>query len=179
LDEENIMAKRRTPKPRMTVEEQAAELARLDGEMQALHAQQMALSQQLGALGQCRARLITQLVRDRLQESLGEFVKLTGYRSFPVPMRRLQPVIGDIGRLVKIGRSRVLVDFGEELGSWYVPLGAIGTVQDPLAKSVDDISVDRMLMEARAENQERLDELIAGPDELPDEDDEEGEDDVA
>jgi hypothetical protein len=165
-----MMAKRRTPKPDMTPEEQAAKLAQIDAELKALHTQEMALSERRQALQERRTLVRTQLMRDRLQASLGEFVKLTGNGFYLVPMRRLQPIVGDLGRLVKIGRSRVLVNFGEELGSWYVPLQAVGTVQDPLTKTVDDISFDRLQMEAGAGIQERLDSLIDAPDELPDED---------
>ncbi len=160
----------RTPKPSMSPEEQAAELAKLDAELKALEQQQTALSQRRSTLHERRIELKTQLMRDRLKGSLGEFVKITGNGYWMTPKSRLKPMEGDIGRLLKVGRTRALIDFGEELHTWYVALPAIGTVQDPLTKSFEALEREDRDRRWLATLDEHMDELVSGPEGWPDED---------
>jgi hypothetical protein len=164
------MAKRRQPRPPTTMEEQAAELAKIDAELQALRAELNAFFDRRSALEERRTLIRTQLMRDRLKDAVGGYVKVTGQGFYMVPMRRLQPMVGDIGRLLKIGRTRALIDFGEDLHTWYIALEAIGTVKDPLTVSVDELFKGDVWRQETASIDEELDAMIAGPDEIPDED---------
>jgi hypothetical protein len=165
------MAKRRSPKPKMTVDEQAAEMAQIDAELKTLHEQQHALWQRLNSLQERRKLVNTQLIRDRLQDAIGQYVKLTGNGYYMErTLRYLQPKAGDIGRLLKIGRSRALIDFGEELHTWYVALQAVGTVKDPLADSVDERARDDAINRWFGEMEKEMEEWENRADELPDED---------
>jgi hypothetical protein len=47
--------------------------------------------------------------------------------------QRPQPQAGDIGRLRKVDRTHALIDFGDELRTWHIPLWAVGEVKDPFA----------------------------------------------
>jgi hypothetical protein len=124
------MAKRDTPTPSMTMEEASAELAKIEAEDEALRAQLLAITRRRDELSTRRREIEPVLVRARVEASLGEFVAIRGdlWRA-----RRLEPKAGDVGRLLKIGRTRALIDFGDRLRTWYVPLEAVGEVRDPFA----------------------------------------------
>jgi hypothetical protein len=171
------MAKRRDLKPQMTIEEQAAELTKIDAELKSLQAEQITLNERRSTLQERRTLVSTQLMRDRLKDTVGEYVKVAGQGSYMVPMRRLHPMVGDIGRLLKVGRTRALIDFGEELHTWYVALEAIGTVNDPLTVSADELFKGDVFRRETASIDEELEALIAGSDEIPDENQEDQEDD--
>jgi hypothetical protein len=166
------VSKRRS-KPSLTVEDQAAELVQIDAELKSLQAQITERVNRLDELRKGRADVKTRLVRDRLQGAVGDFVKITGSGYWMTPKSRLKPMEGDIGRLLKVGRTRALIDFGEELHTWYVALQAIGTVQDPLTKSLEDLERQDADRRWLAQLEERMDELDSGPPELPDEDEDE------
>lgn len=70
------------------------------------------------------------VLRAHLQPLIGEFVAITNPGK---DVERLQPKAGDIGRLRKVDRSWALIDFGEELRTWHIPLWAVGEVKDPFA----------------------------------------------
>jgi hypothetical protein len=78
-----------------------------------------------------RHREIEEVVlRAHLKPLIGEFVEI---RNPGQAVERLQPKAGDIGRLRKVLPTYALIDFGEELRTWHIPLWAVGDVKDPLA----------------------------------------------
>jgi hypothetical protein len=159
----------RRPNPSMTEEEQASELAKIDAEIDAVQGQAITLSRRLEELRKRRVDVKTRLVRERLQGVVGQFVKLTSTTHWMAPKSRLKPMEGDIGRLLKVGRTRALIDFGDELHTWYVALPAIGTVQDPLTKSFEALAQEDAERRWWARLEEGMDGL-SGIDEEEDED---------
>jgi hypothetical protein len=144
---------------RMTRKQQTAELVKIDAEITEVESQILELRGRQQALYDRRTLVCTQLQRDQLKDAVGQYVKLTDKR-YMAPMKRLQPMVGDIGRLVKLGRTRALIDFGEEMHTWYVALPSVGTVHDPLAQWTDDLAAEDSLRHFRAESQEEMDRLI-------------------
>jgi hypothetical protein len=56
--------------------------------------------------------------RLHVEPLIGEFVSITdpGHEA-----KRLQPKAGDVGRLRKVEGRLALIDFGDELRSWFIP----------------------------------------------------------
>jgi hypothetical protein len=70
------------------------------------------------------------VLRAHLEPLIGAFVTIRDPGKAAEP---LQPKEGNIGRLRKVGPTGALIDFGDELRTWYIPLWAVGEVKDPFA----------------------------------------------
>jgi hypothetical protein len=75
------------------------------------------------------------ILRAHVETLIGEFVAITNPGK---SAERLQPKAGDIGRLRKVYPTYALIDFGDELRTWHIPLWAVGDVKDPFADDRPD-----------------------------------------
>jgi hypothetical protein len=148
------------------METQAQELAALDAQIHANEAEVIKLSREREALQQRREFVATRLERERLRASMGSYVKLIG-AAYMEPKTVVKPKAGAIGRLIRIGRTRAIVDFGEDLHVWYVPLTAVSPVTDPLAHG--PIPEQSPILQALEQSLQQIHEDILGHDELTDE----------
>ena len=132
------MPTRREEQPSTTPEEAHAELAKIAAEDADLRAQIIDISRRREALNTRRKELHLVLARASAEACVGEFVAMTAHVKL---LQRREPKPGDIGRVLKIGRTRALIDFGDQLRTWYVPIEALGEVKDPLADDPPDEKV--------------------------------------
>jgi hypothetical protein len=107
-----------------------------------LRAEHSALTQQVTVIIRRQAELIARqhdldlvIRRAHVEPLIGEFVAITDPGK---AAERLQPKAGDIGRLRKVYPTYALIDFGDELRTWHIPLWAVGDVKDPFADDRPD-----------------------------------------
>jgi hypothetical protein len=107
-----------------------------------LSATERALMRQLKEMYRRQRELIVRrheldlvIKRAHVEPLIGEFVTITHPGT---SAERLQPKAGDVGRLHKVDDKRALIDFGDELRTWYIPLWAVGEVKDPFADERPD-----------------------------------------
>jgi hypothetical protein len=149
-----------------TSQTQAEELAVLAAHIKANEVEMLRLGRELDELHKRREFVATRLERGRLRSALGSYVKLVG-DEYMEPKTVVKPKAGAIGRLISIGRTRAMVDFGEDLHTWYVPLTAVSPVTDPLTQgSVPERSP---MLESLERALEEIHEDIMRDDELTDE----------
>jgi hypothetical protein len=149
-----------------TMADHAQELADIEAKLRASEEELLRLHRDREALSRRREFVATRLERQRLLDSLGGFVKLTGDADME-PKTVVRPKVGAVGRLIKIGRTRAMVDFGEDLHTWYVPLTAVTQVTDPLAPSTSrEPGTIKQMLEQSLEN---IHQDLMRDDELTDE----------
>ncbi len=102
-----------------------------------LRAEQSALRRQVDKIVRRQTELIAReheldlvIRRAHVEPLIGEFVTITDPGK---AAERLQPKAGDIGRRHKVDHTHALIDFGDEVRTWYIPLWAVGDVKDPFA----------------------------------------------
>jgi len=123
------------PVDEMTAQEARTEMAKIGVEEGALKQQQEAIfSRQREIWARCH-EVERVVLRAHVETMIGEFVAI---KDPGKDVERLQPKAGDIGRLRKVDRSWALIDFGEELRTWLIPLWAVGDVKDPFADDRPD-----------------------------------------
>lgn len=83
-----------------------------------------------GAIGSRQVEVDCAIKRLHVEPLVGEFVSITDVGK---EATKVQPQAGDVGRLVKVDGHYALIDFGDELRTWLIPLWAVGGRQDPLA----------------------------------------------
>jgi hypothetical protein len=178
-----VMAKRQSYQPPSTIEEQRAQLKEIEAALEKCMDELRAVSRRRERLLERQRGVESQLVRDLLKGSIGQYVTLRAgrYDMFPT-MRRLGPHAGAIGHLVKVGRTRAVVDFGEDVKTWFVHFHGLAPVNDPLAKIENphdpDPLVDNLdlFLDAMAEAEERRE--LMPEDQSPWDDDEDLEDEA-
>lgn len=123
------------PTDALTAQEARTVLVQLGAEQRALLRHFEAMGWRLGALDRHRRELELVIKRAHVEPLIGQFVAITDPGTSAT---RLHPKAGDIGRLLKVEARGALMDFGDELRTWYIPLSAVGDVKDPLADDRPD-----------------------------------------
>jgi len=119
------------PVDELTAQEARTENAKIAVAERALKRHQEAIFSRQMEIFARRHEVERVVLRAHLQPMIGEFVAITNPGK---DVERLQPKAGDIGRLRKVDQRWALIDFGEELRTWHIPLWAVGEVKDPFAE---------------------------------------------
>jgi hypothetical protein len=118
------------PVDELTAQEARTEMAKIAVAENAWRRQQEEFFRRQGEIWKRRREVEDVVLRAHVATMIGAFVVIKD------PGKHVEqrvPKAGDIGRLRKVDRSWALIDFGEELRTWHIPLWAVGDVKDPFA----------------------------------------------
>jgi hypothetical protein len=118
------------PSEQLTAQQARTERAKLRAEDRAWRRQFETILRRQRELMARQSELDLEIKRAHVEPLIGEFVTITNPGK---EAEQLRPKAGDIGCLRKVDRKWTLIDFGDELRTWYIPLWAVGDVKDPFA----------------------------------------------